>query len=449
MNKFNYRKLLLFLSILLAIGSVILELYCYYYSGQILYFNKLTTIAFISWLAYFVLVVERGRKLALIPYIIALICILILLMISIVWPIVFIIIFILGYILSKLARKREKFIGKLFIDLGLILVGLSLLLLGLAYLKHNIEGSMVVILWIIAGISFCIGIIITALATPKQTLRISIIITITLGFLLLTTLIISFFLSGEQRNNFPLLFVITLIVALLTLFVIEVELVLYRNRKNKFIWLDLAAIITLLISGCVFIFVIAISSDRNMEFRSDDIFSMLIGSIPIGSFTIGYGILLGRVAAALFPHWNDIFRYLFPKRIRVPYRELDSIAKPKSGFTLIEMLIVIAIIAIISIGLISTFGMVLGGIRHSELQTQAIYLAQSEIDYLRSIPFMQLKDETYMTLRSVSTNPMAESICRIKLESEKEGLKKTTIRIQWYEGTQPRQIELVTLITKK
>ena len=194
------------------------------------------------------------------------------------------------------------------------------------------------------------------------------------------------------------------------------ELLLYRFRKSKFTWLWLLTI--------------------------------LIG-IPGTGIGAGVGVVIFLMAIALFPHWRDLYRYLFPKWIRMQYQEPNPQSKIESGFTLIELLIVIAIVAIISVGLISSFGFALWGIRHSELQTQAVFLAQSELDYLRTLPYAQLNDETYTSLRSITLNPMPDANGQIKIEPMADGLKKATVRIKWYEGTQLRQIELVTLLAKK
>ena len=197
--------------------------------------------------------------------------------------------------------------------------------------------------------------------------------------------------------------------------IIGLELLLYRFRRSKFTWLWLFT---------------------------------LLGGV-IGSWIgAGVGTILFLIGIALFPHWRDVINYLFPKWICFPYRE-NSKSQIQSGFTLIELLIVIAIIAIVSVGLVSSFGFAIWGIKHSELQTQAVYLAQSEMEYLRSTSYSDLKDETYNQLRCIKPNPISESTALVKIEPVADGLKKIMVRVIWFEGNQKKKVELTTLIAKK
>jgi prepilin-type N-terminal cleavage/methylation domain-containing protein len=289
-------------------------------------------------------------------------------------------------------------------------------------LKFQSVPDLVPILWVIAAISFILGIIFTSITTPQRALLIALIATGCIGLLFVIAYIVAYLIdfSNGVTESKPLVGMLVSIV--ITISVMVLELIVYQYRRSKFAWIW--------------------------------ILTILIG-LPATGLGPGIGIVIIIMGIALFPHWRDLYRYLFPKWIWIPYHEeLESqIPNPKSqihsGFTLIELLIVIAIVAIISVGLISSFGFALWGIRHSELQTQAVFIAQSELDYLRALPYTQLNDETYTSFRGIKSNPMAEANGQIKIESTTEGLKKATVRIRWYEGTQVRQIKLVTLIAKK
>jgi prepilin-type N-terminal cleavage/methylation domain-containing protein len=422
LNK-KLRIWLIYPTLFLSIVVIILELYGFSHWHKLLPFTRTILLTFILWLLSFIAIVDKTRMAKLIFYIVGLI-IVIGLFIFATLPIGIIAgIAVLGIVFSKLAVDKKRFVGKLFIDLGLIIAGISILVMGISYLKFQSVPDLVPFLWVIAAISFILGIIFTSITTPQRALLISLIATGCIGLFFVIAYGAAYlgdYFGGVTDNKALVGIMVSIII---TIFVMGLELILYRYRQSKFAWLWLLTI--------------------------------LIG-LPATGFGPGIGIVIIIMGIALFPQWRDLYRYLFPKWIRIPYRDtspgLDSrlrVNDYKKGFTLIELLIVIAIVAIISVGLISSFGFALWGIRHSELQTQAVFIAQSELDYLRALPYAQLKDETYTSFRGIKSNPMVEANGQIKIESTTEGLKKATIRIKWYEGTQLRQIELVTLIAKK
>ncbi|MFB3896212.1 MAG: prepilin-type N-terminal cleavage/methylation domain-containing protein [bacterium] len=412
----------LYLVLLAGIFFIAAELYAFYFQNRMVMFSKLRTIALILWFLSFIWLIEKPRIVTILLYIVILIGIIGFFIFSPLFAVIIAGIGALGIAISKLASEKKRFVGKLFVDLGLIIAGISLLVMGLSYLKFQSVPDLVPFLFILAAISFGLGIIFTSITTPQRALIICFIITGIIGSLFVigfgVQLLASYFAGYTEY------YIVFNIVAsiMITLVVLGIESVIYLCRRSKFTWLWLLTI--------------------------------LLG-IPGTGLGPGVGIVIMLMAIGLFPHWRDLYRYLFPKWIRIPYRENISEAiqtsksQPQSGFTLIELLIVIAIVAIISVGLISTFGFALWGIRHSELQTQAVCLAQSELDYLRTLPYIQLNDETYTSLRGLKSTPMPEAISQVKLETTADGLKKATVRIKWYEGAQVRQIELVTLIAKK
>jgi prepilin-type N-terminal cleavage/methylation domain-containing protein len=421
LNK-KLRIWLLGLTLFLSIVVIILELYGFSHWHQLLNFTRTIILTFILWLLSFIAVVEKTRIAKMILYIVGLIVAFGLVIFSPLPGGIIAGVAVLGIVFSKLAADKKRFVGKLFIDLGLIIAGISVLVMGISYLKFQSVPDLVPFLWVIAAISFILGIIFTSITTPQRALLICLIATGCIGLFFVIAYGAAYlgdYFGGVTDNKALVGMLVSIII---TIFVMVLELILYRYRQSKFAWIW--------------------------------ILTILIG-LPATGFGPGIGIVIIIMGIALFPHWRDLYRYLFPKWIRIPYQEeIESqVPNPKSqvnsGFTLIELLIVIAIVAIISVGLISSFGFALWGIRHSELQTQAVFIAQSEIDYLRALPYAQLKDETYTSFRGIKSNPMAEANGQIKIESSTEGLKKTTVRIKWYEGTQLRQIELVTLIAKK
>lgn len=412
----------LYVVLLAGIYFIAAELYAFYFQHKLVMFTKLRIIAFILWFLSFIWLIEKPRIVTILLYIVILVGVVGFFIFSPLFAAIIAGIGALGIVFSKLASERKRFIGKLFVDLGLIIAGISLLVMGLSYLKFQSIPDLVPFLFILAAISFGLGIIFTSITTPQRALIICLIVTGIIGSLFVigfgVQLLASYFAGNTEY------YIIFSIIAsiVLTFIVMGIELIIYLSRRSKFTWLWLLTIVL---------------------------------GIPGTGLGPGVGIVIMLMAIGLFPHWRDLYRYLFPKWIRIPYREnisktvQTSHSQPQSGFTLIELLIVIAIVAIISTGLISTFGFALWGIRHSELQTRAVCLAQSELDYLRTLPYLQLNDQTYISLHGVKLNPMPEAISQVKLETAANGLKKATVRIKWYEGAQVRQIELVTLIAQK
>jgi prepilin-type N-terminal cleavage/methylation domain-containing protein len=416
-----FRNLILYLSLLLGISLVVYELIAFYYWHQLVSFPKLYFLLGVLWVLTLFSWYPKIKVGKLIIISIVIINIIAFFIISPATSIIVTILGVLGIIFSKIADAKKRFIGKLFIDLGLIMAGIAIIVMGISILKFKTVPEEVYILWVIAGVSFGFGIILTAITTPKQALMISLIATGLIGslFIIYYICILSRSFFGEPVDQDALISFIISIIA--TIGIIGLELLLYRFRRSKFTWLWLFNILVI---------------------------------IPATWFGLGVVAIFIFIGIALFPHWRDVMNYLFPKWIRVRYREINpksEIRNPKYelGFTLIELLIVIAIIAIVSVGLISSFGFAIWGIKHSELQTQAVYLAQSEMEYLRSIPYSELTDGTYTQLKSINPNPMPESTIQVKIEPEADGLKKIIVTIIWFEGNQKKKVALTTLLAQK
>ncbi|MCX7919299.1 MAG: hypothetical protein N3A72_06780, partial [bacterium] len=149
---------------------------------------------------------------------------------------------LLIWLLYKLKFKKITFIAKLCIDLGLLMAGIAIFLTGISMLKSKIVPDEVSILWVIAGVSFGIGIILTAITKPERALKISMIVTASIGSVF-TIYYLFLIFSSAVSGRFEFNAIWSMFIALsVTVVFIGLELLLYRFRRSKFAWLWLVTI---------------------------------------------------------------------------------------------------------------------------------------------------------------------------------------------------------------
>ncbi len=111
------------------------------------------------------------------------------------------------------------------------------------------------------------------------------------------------------------------------------------------------------------------------------------------------------------------------------------------GFTLIELMICIAVFGIITVSVykIGTENLITH--KNSEYRQQAIWVLQNQIEALRSLPFEQINDSTAAAIADVtkSNSNLREVSGGIGVETTSPGLKKMTASIGWRDARQNEQ----------
>jgi len=123
------------------------------------------------------------------------------------------------------------------------------------------------------------------------------------------------------------------------------------------------------------------------------------------------------------------------------------------AFTLVEVLITVAVIAIAILALygILTFGITMN--LRTKYKTIAYHCASSEMEILRDTPFASLTIRTNGScIGTISDlNKLPSGSCRLTIQNytfDKPDLKQATINISWKQGTENKQVQMSTLITK-
>jgi len=119
--------------------------------------------------------------------------------------------------------------------------------------------------------------------------------------------------------------------------------------------------------------------------------------------------------------------------------------KRETGFTLLEIMITLAIIGIALVAILRSLGMSMDVSNESRNISIATFLAKGKMAEIESQGF----PETGETNGDFGDeNPgfrWEKSISRIEIE----GLRKIVVNILWGEGKSEKKVELVTLISKR
>ncbi|MCK8816851.1 prepilin-type N-terminal cleavage/methylation domain-containing protein [Natroniella sulfidigena] len=125
------------------------------------------------------------------------------------------------------------------------------------------------------------------------------------------------------------------------------------------------------------------------------------------------------------------------------YQEIFS---KEEGFSLLEMVIGIAILSIVLIPTLSFFSSSLSFIGRTDQRTQALNVGQQMMEELKAQDFEGLEDKE-------KTKEVGNFSFDLDIEVEEEpdaleDIKKVTVTVSW-EDDDSQKIELVTLITKR
>ncbi len=160
--------------------------------------------------------------------------------------------------------------------------------------------------------------------------------------------------------------------------------------------------------------------------------------------------LIANMGIYRIPSFSDFKKYVFPRRLHIHSSKDKTVTKNQSGFTLIEVLIAIAILAILSVGIINTFSMVMVGSRHLELQNQAVIIAQNELEQLKTQSSFNVNANNTISLSNRFkewTKSVPGGSGRITVSNYKDTpLKQVQVNVQWMEGARKESVELTTIL---
>lgn len=135
-----------------------------------------------------------------------------------------------------------------------------------------------------------------------------------------------------------------------------------------------------------------------------------------------------------------------------------TIKKSKSGFSLVEAIIAVAVLGIAVIALMQVFPI---GVKTSSLSrktTVAVNLAQSFLEETSSIPFADIASVTkervdpdedsslYNFYRQIDVTNVDTNLDDTGVDT---GLKKIVVTISWTEEGNQKQVQIPTLIAEK
>ena len=228
------------------------------------------------------------------------------------------------------------------------------------------------------------------------------------------------------------------------------EWLLYRYRLMRLL------IIWAFMLGGPVLFMGAVSFiNDNVHLSMVNTFQLILFVLLLLFLVIITGICspIGMMGIFRISSYSDFKKYLFPAKIKYNPQQKD-LEKPKStGFTLIEVLIVIAIVAIVSGGIIRLFTLTHLGVKHLELQNQAVFLAESELDRLRSKPLSIVTGQKSIGISDTlkkELKSLPEGTGKIRITDYRNTpLKEVLMEVQWQEGTQPYSVQLTTLMKEE
>jgi type IV pilus assembly protein PilV len=130
----------------------------------------------------------------------------------------------------------------------------------------------------------------------------------------------------------------------------------------------------------------------------------------------------------------------------------------KQGFTILELLIATSVLTVGLIVVLSIFPVNRRYIAQSSATTQASFLAQEQIEYVRSLDYASLTTGTFEathTLGSSSTDPLNQFSRQTTVSlidgsygssASDVGLKKVVTTVTWTENNGARQYQLATFV---
>jgi prepilin-type N-terminal cleavage/methylation domain-containing protein len=130
----------------------------------------------------------------------------------------------------------------------------------------------------------------------------------------------------------------------------------------------------------------------------------------------------------------------------------------KQGFTFIELLVALSLFLIGMISVLQIFPANRKLLNQTTHATQASFLAQQEIETIRTVPYTSLTIGTYLARSAVTTDntsPFAMFDQQVVVEyldtnravsQTDQGLKRVTVTVYWTERTFSQQYSLSTYV---
>ena len=119
----------------------------------------------------------------------------------------------------------------------------------------------------------------------------------------------------------------------------------------------------------------------------------------------------------------------------------------RKAFTLIEVVIALAILAIGLLGLVSVLSKTIFGIRGSGKRTKAVELAMAKMEELKNRPFYPVVSSTYTYVLTDGSDEY--SLTWVSVDSTPvNNCKRLDVTVTWTERNRPQSVTLSTVVSK-
>ncbi|MBW1698731.1 MAG: prepilin-type N-terminal cleavage/methylation domain-containing protein [Deltaproteobacteria bacterium] len=120
------------------------------------------------------------------------------------------------------------------------------------------------------------------------------------------------------------------------------------------------------------------------------------------------------------------------------------IGKKDSGFTLVEVLVTMVILAIALLGMAALLAGIMQGNTYSNMVTTATTLAQEKLEEVRRIGYSGVEsgEENY---GDITDFPLFKRTTNVTSDSPAAGMKTVTVTVYW--NSNNKSVELKTILT--
>ncbi len=121
------------------------------------------------------------------------------------------------------------------------------------------------------------------------------------------------------------------------------------------------------------------------------------------------------------------------------------VTKSRSGFSLMEVMVAVAVLALAVTMMMPVIPLGLERLRDMRMRETAVWLAEQEIEQVRQVVFSNISNSAK---QNTAISPLQKSVTVVDRSST---LKEVTVKIYWpnvRSGGAEKQISLVTLISK-
>jgi len=135
----------------------------------------------------------------------------------------------------------------------------------------------------------------------------------------------------------------------------------------------------------------------------------------------------------------------------------------RTGFTFVELLVALSLFAVGMLSVLEIFPVTRAFLTQSSQTTQASFLAQQELETIRSLPYADLTVGTYEAQHAVSSDSSSQlsefqrqtTVSLVSPESSPApyaatatdlGMKKVDVTVTWQEKNHTRQLTLSTYV---